>query len=80
MEKILTGIILLYALFVAVYLTWLRAGRIRKKHIIGRSGSYPEDKRLKSDIVGKSRFKLSSSMPPPTRSHLIPACRNPEMR
>lgn len=63
MEKILTGIILLYALFVAVYLTWLRAGRIRKKHIIGRSGSYPEGKRLKSDIVGKSRFKLSSSMP-----------------
>lgn len=63
MEKIIIGAIALYALFVGILLWWLNAGKRRKKEIIGRGGSWGENRTLKSDIVGKSRFDLSTSKP-----------------
>jgi hypothetical protein len=63
MEKIFITVILLYALFVGIYFLYLKAVKKRKKDIVGKSSSIHETGRLKADIVGKSRFDLSSSKP-----------------
>lgn len=63
MEKIFAIVILLYALFVGIYLLYLRAGKRRKKNIVGQGSSIQETEKLKADIVGKSRFDLSASKP-----------------
>lgn len=63
MEKIFVSVILLYALFVGIYLLYLRAGKRRKKNIIGAGSSTQETGKLKADIVGKSQFDLSASKP-----------------
>ena len=63
MEKIFAIVILLYALFAGIYLLYLRAGKRRKKNIVGQGSSIQETEKLKADIVGKSRFDLSASKP-----------------
>lgn len=63
MEKIFITIVVLYALFVGIYFLRIRAGKKRKKNIVGQGSSIQETGRLKSDIVGKSRFDLSASTP-----------------
>jgi len=63
MEKIFITAVVLYALFVGIYLLYLRAGKRRKKDIVGKGSSIHETRRLKTDIVGKSRFDLSTSKP-----------------
>ena len=63
MEKIFITVVILYALFVGVYLLYLRAGKRRKKDIVGKGSSIQETGKLKADIVGKSRFDLSASKP-----------------
>ncbi|MDH6355847.1 hypothetical protein M2132_002197 [Dysgonomonas sp. PH5-45] len=63
MEKIFVTIVVLYALFVGIYLLYLRAGKRRKKNIVGQGSSIQETGKLKADIVGKSRFDLSASKP-----------------
>ena len=63
MEKIFITVVLLYALFVGINLLYLRAGKKRRKDIVGKGSSIQETGRLKTDIVGKSRFNLSSSKP-----------------
>lgn len=56
-------VVILYALFVGSYFLWVKAGRKRKKNIIGQGGSIQETGRLRADIVGKSRFDLRESKP-----------------
>lgn len=63
MEKIFITIVILYALFVGIYLLYLRTGKRRKKDIVGKGSSIQETSKLKADIVGKSRFDLSASKP-----------------
>ena len=63
MEKIFITIVILYALFVGIYLLYLRTGKRRKKDIVGKGSSIQETGKLKADIVGKSRFDLSASKP-----------------
>lgn len=63
MEKIFITIVVLYALFVGICLLRLNASKRRKRNIIGEGGSIQEPGRLKSDIVGKSRFDLSGAKP-----------------
>jgi hypothetical protein len=63
MEKIFITVVVLYALFVGLYLLRLKASKRRKKNIVGEGGSIQETGRLKSDIVGKSRFDLSAAKP-----------------
>lgn len=63
MEKIFITVVVLYSLFVGIYLLRLNVSKKRKKNIIGEGGSIQEAGRLKSDIVGKSRFDLSASTP-----------------
>lgn len=63
MEKIFITAVILYALFVGIYFLWAKAGKRRKKSIIGQGSSIQETGRLKENIVGKSRFDLSASKP-----------------
>ncbi len=63
MEKIFITVVVLYALFVGIYFLWARAGKKRKKNIIGQGSTIQETGQLKADIVGKSRFDLSASKP-----------------
>ncbi len=63
MEKIFITIVALYALFVGIYFLYLRAGKRRKKDIVGKGSSIHETGQIKTDIVGKSRFDLSASKP-----------------
>lgn len=63
MEKIFITIVVLYALFVAIYFLWIRAGKRRKKDIVGAGSFIHETGQLKTDIVGKSRFDLRESKP-----------------
>lgn len=63
MEKIFIIVVVLYALFVGIYLLYLRAGKRRKKDIVGKGSSIQETGQLKTDIVGKSRFDLGSPKP-----------------
>ena len=73
MEKIFAIVILLYALFVGIYLLYLRAGKRRKKNIVGQGSSIQETEKLKADIVGKSRFDLSASKPLISKSEPLAA-------
>ena len=63
MEKIFISVVVLYTLFVGIYLLYLRAGKRRKKDIVGKGSSIQETGQLKTNIVGKSRFDLSSPKP-----------------
>jgi hypothetical protein len=73
MEKIFITVVVLYALFVGIYFLWLKAGKRRKKDIVGKGSSIHEAGRLKTDIVGKSRFDLSSSKPLTAKSEPLAA-------
>lgn len=73
MEKIFITVVVLYALFVGIYFLWLKAGKRRKKNITGQGSSIQETGRLKSDIVGKSRFDLSASKPLAAKSEPLAA-------
>jgi hypothetical protein len=73
MEKIFITVIILYALFVGIYLLRLKAGKRRKRNIIGEGGSIQETGRLKSDIVGKSRFDLGAVKPLAAKSEPLAA-------
>ncbi len=80
MEKIFVTIVLLYSLFVAICFLRLRAGKRRKKNIVGQGSVLSGTERLKPDIIGKSAFiplvppkkellpieekKLSAEVPP----------------
>ena len=68
MEKIFIATVILYALFVGIHFLYLKAGKKRKKNIIGQGGSIQGTRRLKADIVGKSRFDLRASKPLPTKA------------
>ena len=63
MEKIFITVVVLYALFVAIYFLWLKAGKRRKKNIIGQGSSIQEAGSLKTDIVGKSAFDINRLKP-----------------
>ena len=73
MEKIFITIVVLYALFVAIYLLRLKVGKRRRKNIIGEGSTIQETGRLKSDIVGKSRFDLSAAKPLAAKSEPLAA-------
>lgn len=68
MEKIFITVVILYALFVGIYFLWVKAGKRRKKSIIGQGSSIQETGRLKENIVGKSTFDLSASTPLASKS------------
>jgi len=59
MTKIFITVVLLYALFVAIYLLRLKLAKRRKKNIVGKGGSVQEADQLKTDILGKSTFYLN---------------------
>ena len=63
MEKIFITIVVLYALFVAICLFWLKLAKRRKKDIVGKGSSIHETGKLKTDIVGKSKFDKALSTP-----------------
>jgi preprotein translocase subunit YajC len=42
MEKVFITVVILYALFVGIYFLYLRAGKRRKKDIIGKGSSIQE--------------------------------------
>jgi hypothetical protein len=63
MEKIFIAVVVLYALFIGIYFLYLRIAKRRKKDIVGKGSSIHETGQIKTDIVGKSRFDLSSSKP-----------------
>lgn len=73
MEKIFITVVILYALFVGIYLLRLKVGKRRKKNIIGEGSTIQETGRLKSDIVGKSRFDLSAAKPLTAKSEPLAA-------
>jgi hypothetical protein len=73
MEKIFITVVVLYALFVGIYLLRLKVGKRRKKNIVGQGSSIQETGRLKSDIVGKSRFDLSAAKPLTAKSEPLAA-------
>lgn len=63
MEKIFASIVILYSLFVALYLSWLRIRRKSKRDIVGKGGSFAVAKQLKSEIIGKSTFDIKQLKP-----------------
>lgn len=73
MEKIFIAVVALYALFVGIYFLYLRAGKRRKKNIVGKGSSIHETGQIKTDIVGKSRFDLSTSKPLTAKSKPLAA-------
>lgn len=73
MEKIFITVVVLYALFVAIYLLRLKIGKRRRKNIIGEGSTIQETGRLKSDIVGKSQFDLSAAKPLTAKSEPLAA-------
>ena len=73
MKKIFITIVALYALFVGIYFLYLRAGKRRKKDIVGKGSSIHETGQIKTDIVGKSRFDLSASKPLTAKSKPLAA-------
>ena len=73
MEKIFITVVILYALFVGIYLLRLKVGKRRRKNIVGQGSSIQETGRLKSDIVGKSRFDLSAAKPLAAKSEPLAA-------
>jgi hypothetical protein len=77
MEKIFITVVILYALFVGIYLLYLKVGKRRKKDIVGKGSSIHETGQIKTDIVGKSRFDLNTSKPLITKSEPL-ATTSPE--
>lgn len=73
MGKVFITVIILYALFVGIYLMYLRAGKKRKKDIVGKGSSIQEAGQIKADIVGKSRFALSNPKPLNAKSEPLAA-------
>lgn len=73
MEKIFIAVVVLYALFVGIYFLYLRAAKRRKKDIVGKGSSIHETGQIMTDIVGKSRFDLSSSKPLTAKSKPLAA-------
>ena len=73
MEKIFIAVVALYALYVGIYFLYLRAGKRRKKNIVGKGSSIHETGQIKTDIVGKSRFDLSTSKPLTAKSKPLAA-------
>ncbi len=63
MERIFITITVLYALFVGIYLLYLKAGKRRKKDIVGKGSAIRETGQLKADIIGKGTFKIKLSEP-----------------
>lgn len=63
MERIFIILIALYALFVAIYFLYLKAGKKRKKNIVGKGASMYETTRIKTDIIGKSQFDFNATKP-----------------
>ena len=63
MAKIFITVVVLYALFVAIYLFRLNLSKRRKKDIVGKGNTIPETSNLKTDIVGKSRFEKTATKP-----------------
>ena len=78
MEKIFITVVVLYALFVAIYLLRLKIGKRRRKNIIGEGSTIQETGRLKSDIVGKSQFDLNAAKPLTAKSEPL-AASSPKM-
>lgn len=78
MEKIFITVVVLYALFVAIYLLRLKIGKRRRKNIIGEGSTIQKTGRLKSDIVGKSQFDLSAAKPLTAKSEPL-AASSPKM-
>jgi hypothetical protein len=73
MEKIFITAVVLYTLFVGIYFLYLKAGKRRKKDIVGKGSSIHETGQIKTDIVGKSRFDLSTSKPLTAKSKPLAA-------
>ena len=73
MEKIFITVVVLYALFVGIYFLRIRVSKKRKKNIVGEGSTIQETGRLKSDIVGKSRFDLSAAKPLAAKSKPLAA-------
>ena len=63
MIKIFITVVVLYALFVAIYLFRLKLMKRRKKDIVGKGNSIHETGNLKTDIVGKSKFNKTLTTP-----------------
>lgn len=63
MEKIFITVVILYALFVAIYFVRANTRKRRKKNIVGAGNSVHETERKKADIVGKSTFDIKQSTP-----------------
>lgn len=73
MGKIFITVVILYSLFVGIYFLRARAGKRRKRNIIGQGSSTQETECLKADIVGKSTFALSASTPLAAKSEPLTA-------
>ena len=73
MEKIFITVVVLYALFVGIYFLRLKVSKRRRKNIVGEGSTIQETGRLKSDIVGKSRFDLSAAKPLTAKSEPLAA-------
>jgi len=73
MEKIFITVVILYALFVAICLFRLRLAKRRKKDIVGKGNSINETGHLKTDIVGKSKFKRGATVPLISKSEPVAA-------
>ena len=71
MEKIYITVVTLYSFFVAIYFFILRVAKRRKKDIVGKGGSIHETGNLKTDIVGKSKFDKTRSMPLVSKSEPV---------
>ena len=73
MEKIFITVVVLYALFVGIYFLRLKVSKRRRKNIVGEGSTIQETGRLKSDIVGKSRFDVSAAKPLTAKSEPLAA-------
>ena len=78
MGKIFITVVILYALFVAIYLFRLKLAKRRKKDIVGKGNTIPETDNLKTDIVGKSKFDGTRSTPLASKSKPL-AATSPEI-
>ena len=68
MEKIFLTVVMLYALFVALYLFRLKLEKKRRKDIVGTGSAIDKTGNLKTDIVGKSKFDGTRSTPLASKS------------
>lgn len=68
MEKIFLTVVMLYALFVALYLFRLKLEKKRRKDIVGKGSAIDKTGNLKTDIVGKSKFDGTRSTPLASKS------------